>query len=576
MLHVKELKEKEIDTIVSNVQGVIRDYTENKSDSSSELFYVLVYAAYVASTNDVDNVNDLLSHIETNISEQRAMFVKEVARKELDIVFPLTRKFSVDKLLTYLYVCPRDYTAKMTRELGTPDSISKLALKILGVGSGETVADFGSGIGDFLTLTAELHKDNPLYGIEINAYSSEISKIRAELFSDNTMIEQGNMFVLPTSRKFDKIFSNYPFNLRPNLMLGATEYINSLLERVPEIKRATSSDWIFNSLVLDHLTDDGKAVAIMTNGSAWSNIDRDIREYFVSNGFIEAVIALPSRLFNSTMIATTMIVISRGNKSVKMVDARELCESKRRTNLITDSNIDSIVKLLTEGGEKAITVNRKKLEDNDFVLNPFRYLAREEFTEIKDGVEFGSLMKRVTRGAPIMARELDEMTSNEPTNTQYLMLANIQNGMISENLPYLKELDSKLDKYCIGNRNLLLSKNGTPFKVAIAEIEKGRKLLGNGNLFIIELDEEKVNPYFLKAFFDSEVGTAALISIAAGVALLNISVESLRKLIVPLPPMEKQNEIANLYQAKIDEIKMLRLRIQKAQNELKGIFGEVE
>ncbi len=80
----------------------------------------------------------------------------------------------------------------------------------------------------------------------------------------------------------------------------------------------------------------------------------------------------------------------------------------------------------------------------------------------------------------------------------------------------------------------------------------------------------------IKAFFDSEVGSAVLKSIVVGATIPNISAESLKKLIVPLPSMEKQNEIANLYQAKQDEIKVLQLKIQKAQNDLRGIFGEVK
>ena len=49
----------------------------------------------------------------------------------------------------------------------------------------------------------------------------------------------------------------------------------------------------------------------------------------------------------------------------------------------------------------------------------------------------------------------------------------------------------------------------------------------------------------------------------------------LKKIKVPLPSIEKQNEIADLYQAKQDEIKVLQLKIKRAQNDLKGIFGEV-
>ncbi|WP_192932871.1 hypothetical protein [Lachnobacterium bovis] len=109
------------------------------------------------------------------------------------------------------------------------------------------------------------------------------------------------------------------------------------------------------------------------------------------------------------------------------------------------------------------------------------------------------------------------------------MIANIQNGMISKDLPYLKEINPKLDKYCIGNKNLLISKNGSPFKVAVAEIEDEKKILANGNLFIIELDEKQVNPYFLKAFFESEIGEATLNSIVVGAVIPTISVSALKK-----------------------------------------------
>ncbi|SFQ06924.1 type I restriction enzyme M protein [Butyrivibrio proteoclasticus] len=560
--------------VVSEISWKIANFMRGMAPADPKQNFVLVYLAFVALTNEIDNIDDLLFFIEDKISEQRAMFAKEVARDSIEIALQLSKTFSEEDLLAYLFVFPREYSGRFGGEYGTPESLSKLAVRVLDIKENERVADFGSGAGDFITLATEGHEINPFYGIELNTYSYEISKIRAELFADNTEFELGDMFAVSMDKKFEKIFSNYPFGMRLIHLQTGSAYIEDLLKRMPEIKRATSSDWIFNSVIFDHLTENGKAVAIMTNGSTWNSIDQRIREYFIRNGYVEAVISLPAKLFEFTNIATTMIVLSRGNKEVRLVDATALCEQGRRQNVITDENIEHIISLLKEDGDETITVDLKTLQNNEFVLNPSRYL--EKTIEIEDGVELGSLMKRITRGAPLRASELDEMVSDEPTDTQYLMLANIQNGMISEDLPYLKELDAKLDKYCIGNRNLLLSKNGAPFKVAVAEVEEGRKILGNGNLFIIELDEEKVNPYFIKAFFDSEVGTAVLKSIAVGATIPNISAESLKKLIVPLPSMEKQNEIANLYQAKQDEIKVLQLKIQKAQNDLRGIFGEVK
>ena len=52
--------------------------------------------------------------------------------------------------------------------------------------------------------------------------------------------------------------------------------------------------------------------------------------------------------------------------------------------------------------------------------------------------------------------------------------------------------------------------------MAIASVKEGNKILANGNLYVIELDEDKINPYFLKAYLESENGKAALSRVAVG------------------------------------------------------------
>ena len=164
------------------------------------------------------------------------------------------------------------------------------------------------------------------------------------------------------------------------------------------------------------------------------------------------------------------------------------------------------------------------------------------------------------------------MTSIEPTNTNYLMLSNISNGMIDDKLPYLKEIDPKLEKYCIHSNNLILSKNGYPYKVAVAQVKNNQTVLANGNLFIIELDEEKINPYYLKAYFDSEQGIATLKSITVGATIPNIGVDSLKKIIIPVPSLEEQERIAEKYQIAFDEVSLLKVKLNKALDKLHHVF----
>ena len=174
----------------------------------------------------------------------------------------------------------------------------------------------------------------------------------------------------------------------------------------------------------------------------------------------------------------------------------------------------------------------------------------------------------------IKATILDEIVSDEPTNMQYLMLANIQDGIISDDLPYLKEMNPKYEKYCIKNGSLVISKNVSPVKMAIASVKEGNKILANGNLYVIELDEDKINPYFLKAYLESENGKAALSRVAVGATLLNLPVEGLKKITIPLPDLKSQKIIADKYYAKINEIKELKYKLEKATAELEHIYTE--
>ena len=248
----------------------------------------------------------------------------------------------------------------------------------------------------------------------------------------------------------------------------------------------------------------------------------------------------------------------------------------RETNYSKDKNLWH---LSHEGLDLEDPANEPQYEKPGFLelgVSPVQAPDKPTYITIhfEKGKPFSSVIKRITRGAPCNAKELDEMSSDVPTDIQYLMLANIRKGQIDSDLPYLKDLNPKYEKYCVSTNNLILSKNGFPYKVAIPTVGEGKRILANGNLYIIEVDEEKANPYYLKVFFESEQGIAALKSITVGTAMLNIGVEDLKNLEIPVPSLEVQNRIALKYLAKLDEIKILQMSLDKAEMELANIFNE--
>ena len=289
-------------------------------------------------------------------------------------------------------------------------------------------------------------------------------------------------------------------------------------------------------------------------------------------GLIEAVISLPANLYSTTAIPVSMIVLSKSNKMVRMVDARSMASVGRRQNVLSNETIDQIVHMMTEDTENSKCVTFEEIEKEDFAINPSRFIYTE--AEVENGIPFGNVITNITRGAQVKASILDEMVSDNPTDYQYLMLANIQNGIINDDLPFIKSIDKKLEKYCVKNNSLVISKNGTPAKVAVVSVPEERKVLANGNLYVIELDETKVNPYFVKAYLESENGGIALSRIMVGAVMPNIPVDGLKKIIIPCPEKDIQNKIAKKYLAKIDEIKVLKYKLSKAIAEMETIYEE--
>lgn len=533
----------------------------------------VAYVLYYAKSEGIIELTDPLGLINNEIKDPRIhRFIRNAVAFGWENISSLYEQFDDESLKAYILYASV-FTGKASRNEPTPASICRLASTLLNIQPGETVADLGTGRGGFIIEGYSKCQEASYYGNEIYTDDSMIAHIRATLLGSNVTVAQEDMFNMDNlEQRFDKVFSNYPFGLRIRDLAGGLDFLERVENKFPDMSKATSSDWIFNSLLITCMKKGGKAIGIMTNGSTWNSIDKPIREYFVRNGFVECLIALPDALFDYTQIPTTMVVFSTNNKSVRMIDAHELYVKGRRQNILSSENIDEILKCYSEDTKISRSVSIKELVENDFALSPIRYFNKN--IVVANGVPFASVIKTITRGAPCTATELDEIVSHEPTSMQYLMLANIKDGIIDEELPYLTKIEKRYEKYCLNDRCLLLSKNGYPFKVAVAHVKPGKKILGNGNLYIIDLDETKLNPYYLKAYFESEQGIAALKGIAVGAAIPNIAVEPLKKLMIPIVSLDQQEKIADRYLATLDEIAVLKLKIAKATNSLKNILEE--
>lgn len=564
--YLKRLEKIDTSDISDAISSELRIISgDNKSKYSTVLAYLL-YRAVKDKIKKLDSI-ELLENI---------CDVDESIKSELIYYFPeispiLDRLkvygFDAENLLAYLLF--NNDLEDVFQESSTPRGILKLVAKILDVQENDSVLELCSGKGNFFVELALLRENLKYTGIEYNMAVNFIANIRSSLLDMGISLVLNDAMTYKAEEKADKLFANYPFMISiPDIKGIVKDFVD-----FPDNIKRVSSDWIFNLKLVEQMKLDGRAVAIMTNGTTWNSTDRKIREYFVENGLIEATVLLPAKLFPGTSIASTLVIFSHGNTNIKLIDAGENFTKEGRRNILSDTDISDIMELLQKNSNNSITININEIVENDYIINASRYL--EKVPEIKDGVELASIVKSITRGAQVKASYLDENRASEPTPYRYIMISNISDGDISfTNNQYLKDIQANVKKFCIRNNSIVLTKTGSPdFKSAVVQVAEGMEILATGNMFIIEIDEKKANSYYLQALFDSELGRALFKSIYVGSVIPTISLEKLRKLEIPLPSLEEQNIIGEKYKEELKRIADLKEKLSTSREKLKKIYN---
>lgn len=490
------------------------------------------------------------------------------------LAFELAASYSIDSLNEF--ALSYDATARFGRAVGefsTPESVRGLALAILDLEPGDKVADLGCGMGSFLVDAYRSCDEIELYGVEIHRDAAMLTMVKTELLGANSEIVFGDMLENPSAGRFDKVFANYPFGMRVSFMRGEGEYYRALKTGKDGLGRPASAAWVFNKLAWDSLIAGGTAVVIMANGATFNGGDQQARSFFVNNGMIKAIVALPENLFPTTGIATTLMVMGSNEGGIRMVDASDLSIAGRRWDTMGADEIEEIKTRLKENGPFSRLVSREEIAAAEYGLYPSRYLGRE--IELVNPHPLGELAIEIERGASLRAQELDELTTEADTGFSFVRLSDIADGRISENLPHLRALDEKTEKQWLRTGDLVISKNGAPFKVAVAEIQEGQKVLANGNLYIVRFDTEALDPYFVAAFLASGDGKEMLSRMVVGTSIPNLPLRNLKEISIPVPDMAAQREVARRYQAHLDEIEVMKIKLDKARISASASYDEV-
>lgn len=436
-----------------------------------------------------------------------------------------------------------------------------------------SVLDIGSGYGSFINNLHQAKIGEEYYGEEINSNAFFISNILFKLRNiDNVSIKkQDSLLNWEDYHKYDIVYCNMPF------LGSAPNDIKDIFDEMKKypLPRVRTSDWFFNFRVIDSMKESGIGFSFVRNGALNGNRDEEIRKYFIENKKIKAVIKLPSNLLDYTMIPTNLLIFTNeSNEKVKFIDAsNKFVNLNRRKNGFSDENINDIIDGLFNENEIAKSIHIDEIKKEDYDLSPELYLNNYE-DKLINPIKLSDLAT-IIRGRNINKNELDQDLA-KPQGGFLLNIGDFQDSLIMKcKQSVSNELIEQNQKIIVQHKDILLIGRGPVIKVAMADKELVKQnVIVSSNITIIRANKEKINPYYLFAYLNSEIGLVMLNRISTGTVMNSVSNKKLNELLIPILSLDEQMDIAEEMNVSLSDYRRILKNLEKYNERLPLIFNK--
>lgn len=222
----------------------------------------------------------------------------------------------------------------------TPPEIAEKLLSYID-NNPQSVYDPTCGAGNLLNVFGENIKK---YGQELDA--EQLSLIDLQNFTGyaGDTLEEDKF----ENMKFDCIVANPPFSVKwhPERLVNDVRFIDC-----PVLPPPSKADWAFMLHILYHLSEKGVAAVLEFPGILYrGQREGKVRKWFVENNYIDRIVNVPGNTFEDTSISTCIVVLKKNRKT-------------------TD--------ITFEDSDKARTVTRREIEENDYNLSVNIYLPEK-------------------------------------------------------------------------------------------------------------------------------------------------------------------------------------------------------
>ena len=304
----------------------------------------------------------------------------------------------------YLIKFFADSAGKKGGEFYTPAEVVRLLVQLTKPEAGNTIYDPTAGSGGFLIQARQYVEDQgqdpndlALYGQDSNGTVWSICNMNMILHNITRFtIENGDTLEDPLIleggqvRKFDRVLANPPFS--QNYSRATMKFSSRFREYCPETGK--KADLMFVQHMIASLKPDGHMATIMPHGVLFrGGKEKLIRELFINDDIIEAIISLPPGLFYGTGIPACVLVVNKSKPDalrdkILFINAdREFAEGKNQNRLRPEDveKIDYVFTHKREIPRYSRLVDKQEIADkHDYNLNIRRYVDNTPDPEPED------------------------------------------------------------------------------------------------------------------------------------------------------------------------------------------------
>ena len=443
-------------------------------------------------------------------------------------------------------------TGKVLGQFFTQPLVKKMMVKLINPqiypdGKIDTCGDPTMGTGGFLInylqyilqqATAKNIKPDWDFIKTEGLYGKELEPDTYQLAVSNMLISSGHMFEkldrgdsirVPITRKFDTILANPPFGIKG---LKYDDFQSPLKSEYVPIKTDNAVS-LFIQAIIYMLKINGKCAVVLPDGQdLFSKTNKTliaVREYLMKTCDLKEIIYLPSGIFTYTSIKTCVFYFVKKREGTEVLETKiKVSKTQKETGRdykFSKTHQTTKVKFYDYNPYEdvknlLVEVPIEKIVSNSYSLNYAEYMKDEiEEEQYEEGV---------------VVKTLGEVCKFLPKSKRNAKYGN-KEGLY----PFFKssiKVDNYVDNPDYEEESLIIGDGGEP------NINYGVKFSASDHCYILQ-NKNKLLLNLKYAYYYLYHNLDMMKQLYTGVAIKNISKRNIEAIKIPIPSLERQQEI---------------------------------